>query len=142
MLRVVEAGDGAGFGQIGFGVFGPGDEPAVRHLDGDKALQLLVVGEVNQPEAALAQDSLDPVATDALGRIGGNLIGDFRLVRAGAVGVVHGWRDSGASVSVTPSALPIIAVPHGVRHRRAIGKGGALRIAFLRCDGVDFLGRC
>ena len=24
-VRVIEAGDGAGFGQVGFGVFGPGD---------------------------------------------------------------------------------------------------------------------
>src|SRR5262249_6448694 len=39
-VRVVEAGDGAGFGQVGFGVLGPGYQPAVRHLDGDGPLQL------------------------------------------------------------------------------------------------------
>ena len=87
---MVEAGDGAGFGQVGFGVFGPGDEPAVRHLDGDEPLQLLVVGQVDEAEAAFAQDSLDPVATDALGLLGGNLVHGCRLMRAGAVGVVHG----------------------------------------------------
>ena len=67
-VRMVEVGDGAGFGQIGFGVFGPGDQLAVRHLDGDEPLQLVVVGQVDEAEAALAQDPLDPVATDLAGR--------------------------------------------------------------------------
>ena len=39
----------------------------MRHLDGDEPLQLLVVGQVDEAEAALAQDFLDPVATDSLG---------------------------------------------------------------------------
>ena len=66
-VGVVEGGDGAGLGQVGFGVFGPADEPAVRHLDGDGPLQLLVVGQVDATEAALAQDPLNPVAADAPG---------------------------------------------------------------------------
>ena len=109
-VRVVEVGDGAGFGQIGLGVFGPGNEPAVRHLDGHEPLQLLVVGQVDAPEAALAQDSLDAVATDAPGLI-------VWLVRAGAVGVVHGRCNSGACVSGLSSDRPIIPAPHGVRYR-------------------------
>ena len=36
----------------------------MRHLDGDGPLQLIVVGEVNEAEAAFAQDPLDAVATD------------------------------------------------------------------------------
>ena len=62
---MIEVGDGAGFGQIGFGVFGPSDQLGVRHLDGDEPLQLVVVGQVDEAEAALAQDSFHPVATDA-----------------------------------------------------------------------------
>ena len=69
-VRVVEVGDGAGFGQIGFGVFGPSHQLAVRHLDGDEPLQLVVVGQVDEAEAAFAQDLLDPVATDPLGMFG------------------------------------------------------------------------
>ena len=65
---MVEVGDGAGFGQVGFGVFGASHQLAVRHLDGHGPLQLVVVGQVDEAEAALAQDSLDPVATDVLGR--------------------------------------------------------------------------
>ena len=67
MLRVIEVGDGAGFGQVGFGVFGAIHQLAMRHLDGDEPLQLVVVGEVDEAEAALAQDLLDPVATDVRG---------------------------------------------------------------------------
>ena len=54
-VRVVEVGDGAGFGQVGFGGFGAIDELAMRHLDGDEPLQLVVVGEVDEAEAALAR---------------------------------------------------------------------------------------
>ena len=63
---MVEVGDGAGFGQIGFGGFGTIHQLAMRHLDGDETLQLVVVGEVDEAEAAFAQDFLDPVATDLL----------------------------------------------------------------------------
>ena len=65
--------DGAGFGQVCIGVFAPGDKPAVRNLDSDGPLQLLIVSEVNQSKAAFAQDSLDPVATDST-RLSGNLV--------------------------------------------------------------------
>ena len=79
---MVEIGDGAGFGQIGFGGFGAVHQLAMRHLDGDKPLQLVVVGEVNEAEPALAQNFLDPVATDVR-RHGGSAIngGCFPAVR-------------------------------------------------------------
>src|SRR5262249_22268770 len=48
------------------------------------------MGEVDEAEAALAQDPLDPVAPDALRSLGGNLVHGCRWIRAGAVGVVHG----------------------------------------------------
>jgi len=37
-VRMIEVGNGAGFGQIGFGVFGSGYSMSVRHLDGDETL--------------------------------------------------------------------------------------------------------
>src|SRR5205085_11803094 len=42
---VVEHGQGAGLGQVAGEVAGVGDEPAVRHLDGDGAVEVLVLGE-------------------------------------------------------------------------------------------------
>ena len=64
---MIEAGDGAGFGQVRLGVLGPGDEVGVRHLDGHETPQLVVLGQVDQAEAALAKKPLDTVATDVLG---------------------------------------------------------------------------
>ena len=89
-VRVIEVRNGAGFGQVGFGVFGPGDETAVRHLDSDTPLQLLVVRQVNDAETALSQDSLDAIATDVLWLLGGNFVHGCRPIWACAVGVVHG----------------------------------------------------
>ena len=43
----------------------------MRHLDCHESLQLLVVGEVDEAEAAFAQHFLDPIATDVL-RLGGS----------------------------------------------------------------------
>src|SRR5207248_8177691 len=71
-VRVVEASNRARFGQIGFGIGDLGDESGVRHLDGDASLQLVVVGQVDEAEAAPAQNPLDPVAA-YLGRaVAGN----------------------------------------------------------------------
>jgi len=91
-VRVVETGDGAGFGQMGVG--GLGDELGVGNLDGDEPLQLVVVGEVDEAEAALTQHILDSVATDLLGKwvcgvidCGGVRV--TRLVRTCFVVVVH-----------------------------------------------------
>src|SRR5262249_46474990 len=55
--------------QIGLGVFGARDQSAVGHLDRDAPLQLLVVSEIDDAEAAFSQDSFHPVAAD-VGRRG------------------------------------------------------------------------
>ena len=94
-MRVIEVGDGAGFGQVGFGIFGSIHQLAMRHLDGHEPLQLVVVGQVDEAEAALAQHLLDPVATDVLRLGGGNgqgggLVIVARLVVAGSFGIKHG----------------------------------------------------
>ena len=41
----------------------------MRHLDGDGPVQLLVLGEIDEAEAPLAQHFLDAVATDPLGML-------------------------------------------------------------------------
>ena len=109
-VRVVEVGDGAGFGQVGFGVFGAGDQLAMRHLDGDRPLQLVVVGQVDQAEAALAQEPFDPIATDVGGHGGPSpgvegLPGVFggrqerigRFVQVGGPSTAPGERNPGVS---------------------------------------------
>ena len=65
MCGMIEVGDGAGFGQVGFGVFESIHQLAMRHLDGHRAVQLVVVGQIDEAEAALAEHTFDPVATDA-----------------------------------------------------------------------------
>ena len=61
---MIEGGDGAGLGQVGLGVVRAGDQVRVRNLDRDEAVQLLVEGQIDAPEAPLAQDTLDPIAAD------------------------------------------------------------------------------
>jgi hypothetical protein len=92
-VGVIEVGDGAGFGQIGFGGFGAIHQLAMRHLDGDRTLQLSVVSQVNQAEAAFAKESFHPIAPDLLGLSGidrRRQIHGGRLERASTVGIVHG----------------------------------------------------
>ena len=42
----------------------------MRDFDGDESPQLVVVGEVNEAEAALAKHPFHPVATDVLRKCG------------------------------------------------------------------------
>src|SRR5262249_18393887 len=93
-VRVIEVGDGAGFGQVGVGGFGTIHQLAVRNLDGAGPLQLPVVGEVDDAGPAPAEHLLDAVATDVRrqGGIrvnGGGGVCVSRLVRTGFVGLVH-----------------------------------------------------
>ncbi len=62
---MIEVGDRAGFGQVGFGIFESIHQFAMWHLDGHRAAQLVVLGQIHQAEPALAQYAFDPVATDA-----------------------------------------------------------------------------
>ena len=57
-VRMFEAGHGAGFGQIQFGIFGASDPIGVGHLDGDGAMQLFVMGQIDEAEAPFAQQLL------------------------------------------------------------------------------------
>ncbi len=61
---MIEVGDSACFRQIGIGIFDGGDSITVRHFDGDKALQLVVISQINKAEATLAQHSFNSVATN------------------------------------------------------------------------------
>ena len=43
---------------------------SMGHLDGHGAIQLLVVGQVDQPEATPTDEALDAITPDALGEVG------------------------------------------------------------------------
>lgn len=66
-VRVVQAGKRLGLGQVMRGVLRAGHMAAVRHLDGDAALELVVMGEIDPPEAALTEDALDLVTANGGG---------------------------------------------------------------------------
>src|SRR5205814_9978596 len=88
---VVEHGQGAGLGQVAGEVAGVGDEPAVRYLDGDGAVEVLVAGEDDDPERPAAEDGLDLVAAEDGGQLVGAVGGRGRPVgRAGDGGRVVG----------------------------------------------------
>ena len=64
-VGMIEVRDRAGFRQVSFGIFESIHQFAMWHLDGHRAAQLVVLGQIHQAEPALAQHSFDPVATDA-----------------------------------------------------------------------------
>ena len=61
---MVQPGKDAGFVQIGFHILGVGDSFRVRHLDGDGAVEVVVVGKIDPSEPALTQTADDPVTPD------------------------------------------------------------------------------
>jgi hypothetical protein len=61
-IGMVQVGDDARFGEIGFGTAGFGHQMGMRNLDRHRAAQLLVLSQVDEAEAASAQHPFDPVA--------------------------------------------------------------------------------
>ena len=60
-----------GFGQIRLGIFGLRDQSGVRHFHSHAAIQLFVVGQIDQSKTTFAEYSLDSVTTDALRMLSG-----------------------------------------------------------------------
>ena len=65
--RVVELGQGAGLAQVLLGVVGAPDALGAGDLDGHVPVEINVAGEVDAPEASLAEPPDDPVAADHRG---------------------------------------------------------------------------
>jgi hypothetical protein len=63
---VVKAGQDPSLGQEECDVFRPGEPVAVRHLDGDPPLEVVIPGQVDPSEAPFAQDPLHAVTADPL----------------------------------------------------------------------------
>ncbi len=66
-VRVVQPGEDAGFVQVGFHILGLTDPLGVRHLDGDRSVEVIIVRQVDSPEPALTETADDPVAPDPRG---------------------------------------------------------------------------
>ena len=65
-VRVVEPREVAGFLQVGVHVLGSRDPLGPCDLDRDRPVKVVVVGQVDSPEASLAQDPEEPIAADPL----------------------------------------------------------------------------
>ena len=50
-VGMIQIGDGAGLREISLGIFGVRDQRGVRHLDRHTAVQLIIMGQINQSEA-------------------------------------------------------------------------------------------
>jgi hypothetical protein len=72
-VRVVQPGEDTGFVQVGFHILGMTDTLGVRHLDGDRSVEVIIVRQVDSPEPALAETADDPVAPDPGGIMGRGL---------------------------------------------------------------------
>ena len=97
-VRVFEAGNGASLGKIEFGVFWASDQIRVRHFDGHGAAKLVIMGQIDQPESAFAQQLDDPVPADSFGQIWRRKIdrrGSYVVLefpgRSQWMAVVHAW---------------------------------------------------
>ena len=66
---MIQAGDGASFNQTGFRVFRAANKSAMRYLDRNKPLQLVVMSQIDASISALSQHTRDPVATNAFFRL-------------------------------------------------------------------------
>ena len=60
---------GPGLGQVGLDVPGAGDPLGVGHLDRDRPVELVVMGQVDRPEPASAQPPDHPIAADGRGKV-------------------------------------------------------------------------
>ena len=63
-MGMVEVGDDAGFGQVCLDILGPRDSFGAGNLDRNGAVELLVIGQEDLTEAALAQAPEDVVPPD------------------------------------------------------------------------------
>src|SRR5262249_31111291 len=64
-VNMIEAGENSSFGQIRFGIFGPGEAFTVRDLDRDIALELVVEAAIDNTEPAGTQQGGNTVTTES-----------------------------------------------------------------------------
>ena len=82
-VGMIETCDRASLGQVRLGIFRLRDQFGMRHLNGDVAIQLLIVRQIDEPEAPFAQHLLDAVTTDLLGMFDARSIVPFGSIPTG-----------------------------------------------------------
>jgi hypothetical protein len=63
-MGMVEPGEDAGLVQIGFHIPGISDAFEIRHLDGDRTVEVVIVSEIDPSESASTETTDDPVSPD------------------------------------------------------------------------------
>ena len=63
-VGMVQPGEDPGFNEKRLDILGVGDSFRVRHLDGDRAVEVIVVSKIDPSEPALTEPTDDPVAAD------------------------------------------------------------------------------
>ena len=66
-VGMVQLGEDPGFDEKRLDVLGVGDSFGVRHLDGDRAVEVIVVSKIDPSESALTEPTDDPIAADLRG---------------------------------------------------------------------------
>src|SRR5690348_7185563 len=90
----------------------------MRHLDGNRAAQVIVMCEINSTKAAFAQDFLDPIAADS--RWESDHDGCRSAGRCIVCGRLRGGR-----------------LAHGARSRRELGRRGNRRSILLQTEPMS-----
>ena len=91
MCGMVELGQDPGLGEVSLGVLGAGDPLGVGHLDRHRAVEVIVLGEVDAAEPALAEPPDHPVAADSPGEASPGRSRETRVHREGCRGSVWIW---------------------------------------------------
>jgi hypothetical protein len=89
---VVQFREDPGFGKKGFHVLGLGNPFRIGNLDGDRAVKVVVVSEIDPSEPALAEPTDDPIPPN----LGGIDVGEaartvLGRLRAGGSGQARGF---------------------------------------------------
>ena len=64
MCGMVQLGEDPGFNKKRLDILGAGDSFRVWHLDGDRAVEVIVVSKIDPSEPALTEPTDDPIAPD------------------------------------------------------------------------------
>ena len=64
-VGMVQPGEDLGFDQKRLGILRVSDSLRIWHLDGDRAVEVIVVSQINSPESALTEPTDDPIAPNS-----------------------------------------------------------------------------
>ena len=86
-MGMVQLGEDSGFNEKRLDILGANDSFGVWHLDGDRAVEVIVVSQIDRPEAALTKPTNDPIPPNFggidVGKIARTLEGRLRAGGSG-----------------------------------------------------------